>query len=358
MEPFYDPKKSYEENFKEGPFSTFADGKVFEREGAPTYTFFGHALYQPFGIPAGPLLNGRFIKAALDKGFDVPVHKTVRTRKRQSHPWPNVLALEIEGDLTIEKAKEQLVAGDNYTPPLSITNSFGNPSKDPDFWQQDIADAISYAKKGQLVMASVEGTKWEGYSSQDYIQDWVVGVRLLKEAGVGVIEANFSCPNEGTANLLCFDIAKARVISEAMKNELGNTPLILKTAYFSPEALRELVGAVGKIVDGFAVINTIPAEIVDKDGNQALPGEGRLRSGVCGHAVKWAGLDMVRKLKALRDELGLSYSIIGVGGVATPADYTEYRAQGADVVQSATGAMWNPHLAQEIWENAHNEPSR
>ena len=39
---------------------------------------------------------------------------------------------------------------------------------------------------------------------------------------------------------------------------------------------------------------------------------------------------------------------IGVGGVTTPADYFEYRAAGADMVMSATGAMWNPHLAIDI----------
>jgi dihydroorotate dehydrogenase (NAD+) catalytic subunit len=29
-------------------------------------------------------------------------------------------------------------------------------------------------------------------------------------------------------------------------------------------------------------------------------------------------------------------------------DFNEYRQAGADVVQSATGAMWNHNLAQEI----------
>ena len=34
--------------------------------------------------------------------------------------------------------------------------------------------------------------------------------------------------------------------------------------------------------------------------------------------------------------------------VITPADYKEYRDAGADAVMSATGAMWNSHLAAEI----------
>jgi dihydroorotate dehydrogenase len=42
---------------------------------------------------------------------------------------------------------------------------------------------------------------------------------------------------------------------------------------------------------------------------------------------------------------------VGVGGVTVPEDFEEYRAAGADIVMSATGAMWNPYLAKEIKEN-------
>ena len=55
-------------------------------------------------------------------------------------------------------------------------------------------------------------------------------------------------------------------------------------------------------------------------------------------------------LKDLRKKLKYPYEIIGVGGVMTPLDYTEYRNAGADAVQSATGAMWNPYLAYDIWK--------
>ena len=57
---------------------------------------------------------------------------------------------------------------------------------------------------------------------------------------------------------------------------------------------------------------------------------------------------MVRRLKSLREELGLSFAIDGVGGVTQPEDFFEYRDAGADVVMSATGAMWNAGLARQI----------
>ncbi|MBI3459287.1 dihydroorotate oxidase [Candidatus Azambacteria bacterium] len=360
-QPFFDPTKSYEENWKEGPFGAFAStinssersrlrsDELLRTEGEPKYKVFEHKVYLPFGIPAGPLLNGRFVDAALDLNFDIPMHKTVRTRAKACHPFPNVLAIEIEGDLTMEKASHQLKAKEGYLAPLSITNSFGNPSQDSDIWQRDIAHSVAHARKGQIVAASIEGTKWPGYSDADYIQDWAIGAGLLKEAGAQIIEANLSCPNEGTTSLVCFDVNRARKIAEAIKNKIGNTPLLLKTAYFSDEEnLRHFVKELGKIVDGISSINTISAEVVNEKGQPALPGEGRLRSGVCGHAIKWAGLDMVKRLKKLREEFNYHFLIFGGGGVMNPQDYQEYHQAGADVVMSATGAMWNPYLAGEI----------
>jgi len=249
----------------------------------------------------------------------------------------------------LTSANNHLVASQEYTQPLSITNSFGVPSFDPDFWQPDIAAAVKYAQKGQVVVGSYQGTRAEGGSISEYISDFALGARLLQETGVRIIEVNLSCPNEGTSNLLCFDIQRSREVVETIKNQVGNLPLIIKVAYFSDtEKLRELIRAVGGSVQGICSINTISAEVVDVQGNQALPGEGRLWSGVCGSSIKWAGLEMVSRLARLRDELGLNYSIIGVGGVGDAKGYCEYRKAGADAVMAATSMMWNPMLAQEI----------
>ncbi|MBU6389545.1 tRNA-dihydrouridine synthase [Patescibacteria group bacterium] len=347
--PFYDPTKSYQENYDDGPYGNFHGSIAYRQPGKPKNTFFDLPVYLPFGIPAGPLINGRFVKAALDQGFDLPVYKTVRTAAYPCHPFPNVLAVHPNGELTLEKAQGSLVADTDYTEPLSITNSFGVPSFNPDVWQPDLAEAVAYARPGQIVIGSFQGTKKPGGNVDDYIADFVAAARLVKETGVKVMEVNLSCPNEGTADLLCFDTNRVLSIVDAIKNAIGDTPLILKLAYFAnQDHLRSYVRQVGKIADGFAAINTIATRIIDQSGGQALPGEGRTRSGVCGTAIKWAGLEMVSRLAALRAECNLSYTIIGVGGVMKPAEYQEYREAGADAVMSATGAMWNPALAQEI----------
>ena len=351
LEPFYDPAKSYLDNFEHGPFGLFADTSPASQTSEPKHTFLGHPVFAPFGIPAGPLINGKFVKAALDMGFDIPVYKTVRTHRYECHPWPNVLAVKVEGDLAPDRT---LVANQDYSEPLSITNSFGVPSFDPEFWQRDMAEVAAYARPGQVVVGSFQGTLPENGSVADYIADFVLGARLVKETGVKVIEVNLSCPNEGTANLLCFDIHRSRQVVEAIKDEIGSVPLVIKMAYYKDESrLEDFLREVGKTVDGISAINTISAEILDEHGKQALPGAGRLRSGVCGSAVKWAGVAMTSRLARLRGELGMKFAIVGVGGAGDAAAFDEYRRAGADAVMSATAAMWNPMLAQEIKGQAH-----
>ncbi len=350
LTPFYDPEKSYEENFEQGPFGAFADGEVLPRVPlGKQYDFLGHKVNSPFGIAAGPLVNGKFVKAALDKGFDIVTYKTVRSTQYSCHPWPNVLSVKVDGDLTLEKAGGKLVAGRNYIEPLSITNSFGVPSPSPEFWQKDLSDVVKYAHEGQIVVGAFQGTKKDGQSVEDYINDYRVTAKLLKDTGVQVMEVNLSCPNEGTNNLLCYDTERSVKVVKAIKEIIDNIPLIIKIGYFKDKnVFADFVKKIGNIVQGISVINTIATEIVNENGKQALPGEGRLRSGVCGHAIKWAGLDMVKRLKKLHEEFGYSFTIIGVGGVMNAEDFQEYRNAGADIIMSATGAMWNPYLAKEI----------
>ena len=351
--PFYDPAKSYEENFEQGPFVAFTDGEILEQgESSLKFDFLGFKVNSPFGIAAGPLVNANFVNAALDKGFDIPVYKTVRSAIFPCHPWPNVLPIKIEGDLTLEKMKQGVVVDrNNKGIPELITNSFGVPSRDPKIWQADVKKAVAHAGTGQIVVLSFMGTVRQDQTEAEFIADYVLAGKQAMQTGAKVLEVNLSCPNIGNEGLVCFNLDTTKKVCEAIKKEIGNIPLIAKIAYFNDgESLKTLVKEIGKIVQAIASINTLPAKVLNEKGEQALPGENRLISGLCGHAIKWAGLDMVKKLKKLREELGYTYTVIGVGGVTTTDDFFEYRDAGADIVMSATGAMWNPYLAKEIKE--------
>lgn len=345
--PFYDPTLSYDENYDQGPFGAFALPKPWKPSTTPAHAFLGIPIDFPFGIPAGPLLNARYTESAFTLGFPVCVYKTVRSRVTPSHPAPNVLSIQISGDLTPELAAQPVTIKADYSPPLSITNSFGVPSKDPSVWEVDMKKAVEFARPGQLLIGSFQGTSsTDGFEA--FLQDCVTTARRVAATGAKVLELNLSCPNEGKKALLCFDIERVEAIVDAIKAQVS-TPLLLKLAYFTNQPqLQKFVEHIGPRVEGLCAINTIPATIVDQNGNQALPGEGRAISGVCGDAIRWAGLEMVERLRALRNAQQLEFAIIGVGGVLTPEHYHAYRHAGADLVLSATGVMWNPFLAQEI----------
>lgn len=356
---FYDPKKSYEENYKEGPFGALADGETMDNpigktygvKGNPCYDFLGFKVNSPFGIPAGPLINSNFCRGAFQKGFDICVYKTVRSGIFPCHPFPNVLSVKVNGDLTFDLAQKKLIANNDYIPPISITNSFGVPSRDPKVWQADVKKALVSVGEGQTLVLSFMGTVRENQTAEEFVKDYALAARLSKDTGAQILEVNLSCPNIGNEGLVCYNLGITEKICTAIRKEIENTPLILKVGYYkNGEDIKKLANIAQKYGQAIASINTIQAEIVDEKGRQALPGANRLKSGVCGASIKWAGLEMVRKLKKIREELGYTYTIIGVGGVMNADDFFEYRNAGADVVMSATGAMWNPYLAKEVKE--------
>ena len=73
-------------------------------------------------------------------------------------------------------------------------------------------------------------------STDDYIADHVTTARLVCETGAGLMAMNTSCPNEGHNRLLCHDPHLVGRITEAVKNEIADRPLIIKLAYIPPVA--------------------------------------------------------------------------------------------------------------------------
>lgn len=346
---FYDPTKTYDDNYENGPFGDFADSRPRVNKGEPRHNFLGFKVYEPFGIPAGPLLNSKYVASAFKKGFDVAVYKTVRADIYPCHPFPNVLAVHPDGDLTMQKALEPLVADANYTTPISITNSFGVPSKQPAVWQADAKKAIAAEGKGQVVVLSFMGTVRKVQTEAEFIADYAKAAALAAQTGAKILEANLSCPNIGNEGLVCYNLDMTQKVTKAIRGTIGKIPLILKVGYYeNQDDIKKLAAIADQYADAIASINTIQATIVNSKGDQALPGPNRLKSGVCGAGIKWAGLEMTKKLYQIRKDDSFDFQIIGVGGVTTAGDYFEYREAGADAVMSATGAMWNPDIANEV----------
>ncbi|MBI3805113.1 MAG: dihydroorotate dehydrogenase [Nitrospirae bacterium] len=351
--PTYDITRSYEANYQEGPF---IDQRPPARRIEKKVRFLGFDVNSRLGIPAGPLLNSRWILAYGALGFDLLVYKTVRTRATPSHPEPNCMFLHLKGPLQEADFGKPLVAtmeAPSRVEEISITNSFGMPSRDPKLWQEDIQKAKAGLGDGQLLIVSVVGTPGE----KDLAEDYASAARMAVEAGAPAVEINLSCPNVVTGEGSVYtDPVFSAEISKRVKRAIGAVPLIIKIGYISDTSrLEKVVAANAPHVDAISGLNTLSFEVIKPDGTQALPGKGRLRSGVCGAAIRPYAVLQASRIVALKQREKYDFEVVGVGGVMTAAHIREFLNEGVDAVMTATGAMWDPFLAYTYWKEASGQ---
>lgn len=346
--PTYNISKSWDYNYDHGPFF---DGEYPPLPKNKNWTFLGHKLISPLGIAAGPLPNAKWLTLYAKLGYGTLIQKTVRSTAHKPHPAPNIMIVDVTGklDLAMDKPIVGHLKVDKPPEKLSITNSFGNPCREPKVWTRETKKTESVIKKGQLFGVSVYGTSHQNTILSELAQDYAKTALMAKGAGAMFIEANLACPNVSGAEdpFLYKDAHAVSTIAKAIKSKIGKMPLILKIGYFeSSKGLYNVIKKTGKNFEAISAINTIPKKIVDEKGRQALPG--RNVSGVCGFAIKEFGIKMVRDLVKIRKSQNLSYEIIGVGGAMTPEDVVYYLKAGANHVHSATAVIWNPYLAYEL----------
>lgn len=355
MQPIYDPTKTYEENCRLGPFGAFAKNPPGQMPKGLSSELFGVSLDIPFGIGAGTLPTARFVQAAWRWGYSIATYKTVRSDAYPAHPFPNIVKVATKGG--------RVRPGDTVIADFDlrhvnierdgITNSFAVPSGKAAVWIKDAARAARSAPRGSVLVLSFMGTKRDGYTRRDFVEDFAACCNMARKANPHILEVNLSCPNFGAEGLVCNDPAMSREILEALSVAKGNVPLLVKIGYFPKRKqgdMEKLLAHIHRFADGVVGINTISAKVVDKNGNQALPGSPvRLYSGICGPAIRWAGIDFARRAVAFKKKKNWKdFVIIGVGGVTAPRHYLQYMKLGVNAVLSVTGSMWRPTLALEV----------
>ncbi len=348
MQPTYDITKSYDWNYDNGPIFTAEIPP--QKIPAKKFKLWDFELNSPIGVPAGPLLNSNWIKLYAELGFDIPVYKTVRSVFRECHPNPNCIYIPRKNQLTLDETGNDIVG--NFAQPaknedLTITNSFGVPSKNPQEWMADIAKAQSYLQNGQVMVVSINGTPGTG---EDIIADYVRVAQMAVEAGAKIIEANYSCPNVASGEGSIYaDAEFSAKISREIKKNIGSVPFMIKLGNLKNFAdLEKVVVANAPFVDGIAGINTIKMNVYDENGQQALPGKNRLGSGLCGNIIRDIAQNFTENVAKIRETNNFDFIICGVGGIMTADDFQNRLSSGADIAMSATAAMWNPLLAHEF----------
>jgi dihydroorotate dehydrogenase (NAD+) catalytic subunit len=255
MKPIYDITKTYLENANEGPFF-LGEIPEYERAVQPV-DFLGFKLNSPLGVPAGPLLNSKWIALAASLGFDVPTYKTIRSFPYPSHPLPNIVFVE-----RLSQGSAKNVAAPSDFAKLSITNSFGMPSMSPEFLMQDIGKANASLRSGQVMIVSVVGTPNRGIPLVD---DYVRAALLAKAAGAKIIEANFSCPNvEKEGGCLYMSAAIVTEFVKKIASAIRPIPLLIKVGLFEHALqMREVfLAAARNGCAGIAGLNSVSMEVL------------------------------------------------------------------------------------------------
>ena len=351
----YDMDKDYYENLLNGPRFT---GDIPPWDPKPTFSFLGHRLNSPLGIPAGLLLDSKWVGLYASLGFDVLAYKTVRSHRYPSHPWPNCLFVKTDM-IKPRDLPSKLLAPKDWEPSsprrATITNSFGMPSLDPIQWQEDAKRSLELLREGQVLIVSVVGT-FQG-SREGLVKDFARVASMASEVGTPIIELNFSCPNtaEGEGTIYT-DPSLAGWIAREVRRSVRDVPLFVKTGLLLGRELEAFMRAVAPWVQGIVGINSVSLPVVDEEGRPAL-GPGRESSGVCGWAIRQCGLSFVKEATAIKEKEKYDLAICGCGGVTKGEHVEAYLQHGVQGVFTCTGAMFNPYLALEYkgvvepWKN-------
>ncbi len=334
----YDRDKTYEWNYHNVP-----DPVEMEIPDVPgEWEFCGLPLNSPLGIPAGPLLNGRWVLYYASLGFDMLTYKTVRSVYRECYRLPNLVPVVnkplsgSERDISV-----------NETMQGSWAISYGMPSMEPDDWRADVAWTRKHLPKHSILSVSVVGTMQEGWSLDDLADDYARCASWAVESGADCVETNLSCPNVSSRDGQLYQQPQsAKIVVQRVRDAIGSVPYILKIGHIDSLAEAEkLVAVLAPFVDAIAMPNCLQARVADDTGKHLF--DGQLR-GIGGNAIRDASIAQIQLFHNCirRDKLPLQ--LIGVGGITTAGDVHKYLAAGAQAVHVATAAMVDPAVGIRI----------
>ena len=333
----YDRLQTYDWNYEHAPDTVNVDVASVPGD----WTFCGLPADSPLGLPAGPLLNGKWCLYYASLGFDILTYKTVRSRERACYALPNLQPVrcgQLCGDVPEVPAIDQMHG--------SWAVSYGMPSKSPDVWRADVELTRAALPTGKLLSVSVVASVQPGWRLDDLADDYAQCAKWAMESGADTVETNFSCPNVSTCDgQLYQQPTDARFVVERVREAIGHVPYIVKIGHVaSRESAAALLDAIAPSIDAIAMTNSVAVKVRD-DGSLMFDGQQR---GICGDAIRDASTEQVRLFAELIRGRGLSTQIIGVGGISNARDVTRYLNAGAHACHLATSAMIDPAIAVQI----------
>ena len=186
------------------------------------------------------------------------------------------------------------------------------------------------------VMANVSGFSLEEYAK--------TCEKLDKEAQIGWLEVNVSCPNvHGGGIAFGTDAKAAAEVTRAVK-AVTTKPVIVKlspnvTDIASIAAACEEAGA-----DGISLINTLMGMRISLKSKKPILAN--TTGGLSGSAVFPVALRMVYQVYN-----AVKIPVVGMGGVSSAEDVVEMMLAGATAVEVGAANLANPFVCRDIVEN-------
>jgi dihydroorotate dehydrogenase (NAD+) catalytic subunit len=177
-----------------------------------------------------------------------------------------------------------------------------------------------------------------GFTVEEYGE--VVG-RLEGAPGITAFELNLSCPNTSAGGIeFGADAACVRRIVSLCRSRT-RLPLVAKLSPVLPDIAAMALVARDAGADAVSAVNTLPGFLFGTSGQPRL---GQGHGGVSGPGLLPVGVLAVSRIV----ERTGGMPVIGVGGVRSAADVSQYLRAGASLVAMGTGALADPHLPERI----------
>ena len=336
--PRYDWTRSYRWNYENVPMPSETLVAAFPG----VWDYCGRNVDSPLGIPAGPLLNGKWCLYYASLGFDVLTYKTVRSKQFPCYEMPNLQPVAGE---PLDRSGQTVMARTEMERTWAV--SFGMPSAAPETWRRDVEQTRRSLNPRKLLSVSVVGTVQPGWEIDDLADDYARCARWAVESGADAIEMNFSCPNVSTSDGQLYQAPKsARTVASRVRQCIGETPLVVKIGHLSDDSLAaDLIGSVNGIADGLAMTNSIAAAVTSSGGDPFF--DGQLR-GICGEAIRAESTAQVARFSRLIAACASNLAIVAVGGISDADHISQYQKAGASAFHLATAAMLDPSVGRRI----------
>lgn len=340
---------SFWENYTRGPRKLTAEEEArirelerqirrMKRESGETTecVLFGKTVPNPVGIASGPAPNLKWLEFFSKLGYGILTYKTMRDRGWRGHGMPNLL--NVRGDF-----RAGFVAVGEATG--SITNSLGMPTPEPDVWKRE-AGRMAATKGDRFFVMSVTATV-DGGGDEGMLDQFSQLALAGRRCGADAVELNLSCPNvlPGEGGEAYRDAKLSGRVVDAVRKSVGSGfPIFVKAGYL--DDYRALVDETYDSRIAYVVINSVPGVVRDSAGVTLFSDRGG-KAGICGAAIRARARRAVSKIAELRKR-GREFAVIGLGGVLGAEDALALMDRGADVVESAAGALLDPSLGLRI----------